>query len=46
MDKLHLTFIIKTNEPVTQEAYEILVQDISEWTAENNLYLDDTIEEK
>jgi hypothetical protein len=44
--KIIPTFIIKCNEPISKEAYEVLVQEISEWTAENNLYLDDVIEEK
>ena len=40
------TFIIKTNEPITLEEYELLVEEISEYTAENGMYLDDVIEEK
>jgi hypothetical protein len=40
------TFIIKCNEPITEEAYEILVQEISGYTSKNGMYLDDVLEEK
>jgi len=45
MDKLNVTFIIKTNEPVTKEQYEVLVEEISDYTSNNDMYIDDVIEE-
>jgi hypothetical protein len=45
MAKILPTFIIKCNEPITEEQVEHLTQLISEWTAEINLYLDNVLEE-
>lgn len=39
-------FILKTNEPITEEQYEMLVQVVSEFSANNGMYVDDTLEER
>lgn len=37
-------FILKVNEPVTEEEYEYLMQLVTEFTAQNDMYIDDVIE--
>jgi hypothetical protein len=46
MEKIKPTFILKCNEPITQEEYEILVQEITDYTSKNGMYLNDVLEEK
>ena len=40
----NLTFIIKTNKPVKESDAELLVQVVTAFTSQYNMYLDDTLE--
>ena len=44
MKQITPTFLIKTNTPITEDEHEGLVQIVTEFTAENDMYLDDVLE--